>query len=136
MVGAPVQSQVGAAYVFVEPSSGWQDMNQTAELGIDSQSSSNLGASVAVDGEVVLAGDPEITVGATVGQGIAAAYFKPAGGWVDTTAPDISISSLGRQTGDLLGSSVALTSTVVVIGAPGRKISGAPSGAAFVFGEQ
>ena len=135
-VGAPLQSNVGAAYVFVEPLGGWQDMTQTAVLSIQTEGPSNLGFSVAVENDAILAGDPDTAVGQIDDQGIAAAYLRPTGGWVDTTTPDFSVTSLGGVRGEFFGTSVAIESTVAVIGAPGRTDNGAPNGAVFVFGEQ
>jgi hypothetical protein len=69
--GYPLGKAVGAAYVFVEPAGGWVDMTQTAELSIQTRGLSDLGWSVAIENDVVLAGDPEDTIGRNQGQGIA-----------------------------------------------------------------
>ena len=62
VVGAPDKSingneAQGAAYVFMEPASGWADMTQTAELtASNGKTSDHLGTSVSVSGNTVVAG--------------------------------------------------------------------------------
>lgn len=68
----------GAAYVFVEPNSGWTDMTQTAELtASDGKQNSRLGWSIAIAGNT-------IAVGAD-GAGAVYVFAEPPGGWVNTT---------------------------------------------------
>jgi hypothetical protein len=38
-VGAPFHDGTGAAYVFVEPATGWTDMSETAELSASDETS-------------------------------------------------------------------------------------------------
>jgi FG-GAP repeat len=56
VAGAPFVNQSGAAYVFVEPPGGWQDMTQTAALTLSINFTEEMGTSVAVVGNVVAAG--------------------------------------------------------------------------------
>src|SRR5579863_4019033 len=71
-------SNTGAVYVFVEPTTGWTNMTQTAKLtASDGQSRDDLGWSVAISGNVVAAGAPGGATGAVY------VFVEPAGGWVD-----------------------------------------------------
>jgi hypothetical protein len=136
-VGAPRHANVGAAYVFVEPAAGWQDATQTAELGIQTQSTSDLGFSVSGGNNVVLAGDGKMTVGQNQGQGIVFVYLEPAGGWKDTSFPSVSITASDGLAGDDFGAAVAISSTTAVVGAPERTDHGrSGAGGAWVFDEQ
>jgi hypothetical protein len=62
MVGAPSNSPSGAAYVFVEPSSGWKSTSKfTAKL--TGASGSALGSSVVLQGEIAIVGAPNYNSG-------------------------------------------------------------------------
>jgi hypothetical protein len=82
VVGAPQHqtgqfSDSGAAYVYTEPSGGWTNMTQTAELNAtDPSTRDSLGTSVAVSGSTVVAGAQLHAVGSNLGQG-AAYVFGP-----------------------------------------------------------
>jgi len=79
----------GAVYVFVEPAGGWVDMTETAKLtASDGGTNDLLGVSVAISGNVIVAG-------AIFHKPTGAAYLfvRPAGGWVS-----------GTQTAELTGS--------------------------------
>ncbi len=144
----------GAAYVFVEPSTGWADMTQTAKLtASDGMSNDQFGSSVSVSGGVVVVGAPYAGISnancSTTGnvcfnQGAAYVYVEPSSGWADTTETAKLTASDGVA-GDELGYSVGIdsSSNTVVAGAPGAAIgSGCPNspcmfaqGAAYVFVE-
>jgi hypothetical protein len=93
VVGAPQHqtgqfSDSGAAYVYTEPSGGWTNMSQTAELNAsDPSTRDSLGTSVAVSGSTILAGAQLHAVGSNLRQG-AAYVFGPG-----------SESSTGGNTG-------------------------------------
>src|SRR5271166_1814288 len=82
VVGAP-DAQVGsnayqgAAYVFVKPKSGWENMTQVAKLtASDGNIDSEFGWSVSISGNTVLVG------GFNAGRGLAGYVFvRPARGW-------------------------------------------------------
>src|SRR3984957_10104994 len=82
VVGAPQHqtsqfSDSGAAYVYTEPSGGWTNMTQTAELNAsDPDTRDSLGTSVAVSGSTILAGAQLHAVGSNLRQG-AAYVFGP-----------------------------------------------------------
>src|SRR5262249_45765942 len=69
----------GAAYVYVEPASGWTDMTETAELtNTKGKSGDDLGFAVAINGNAIVAGSP----GAKGGLGAADVYVEPVSGWI------------------------------------------------------
>ncbi|MFZ1927465.1 MAG: FG-GAP repeat protein [Solirubrobacteraceae bacterium] len=77
VVGAPQHqtgqfSDSGAAYVYTEPSGGWTNMTQTAELtASDPGTRDSLGTSVAVSGSTIVAGAQLHAVGSNLRQGAA-----------------------------------------------------------------
>ena len=55
----------GAVYVFVKPAGGWANATQTAKLtGSDAGSIYELGVSVAISGDTIVAGAPYVSGGA------------------------------------------------------------------------
>jgi hypothetical protein len=134
VVGAPRHMSVGAAYVFVEPTGGWQNATQTAELSsLPPQGTSSLGSAVAVENKIVLAGNPlwnGFNGGDVVG------YEEPAGGWADTTTPDFSMIPSNTKQGASFGTVLAIDLPNILVGAPGGDIEGKSAGTAWVFGEQ
>ena len=151
VAGAPLHEvtghkEQGAAYVFSEPSGGWgskkkgETVNQAAELTASNGAEFDvLGVSVAVSGNVVVAGAPGHKVGSNVGQGAAYVFSEPGGGWGSkmpgeavTQAAELTASD--GESADRLGSSIALSGQTVVAGAPLRAVgSSAKQGAAYVF---
>jgi len=137
VVGAPTESNSGAAYVFVEPPGGWQNATQTAKLSSANQGRSLLGYSVASTGSAILAGAPDMTVAQNPDQGSVAVYQKPPGGWVDSSTPDLSITASDGSTYDVFGWSVAVSSATAVVGGPGHTVMGrSGAGSVWVFGER
>ncbi len=137
--GAPTATvgaheQQGAVYVFTQPAGGWSNETQTAELtASDGAAYAQLGESVAVSGNTVLAGAPRATVGAHEQQGAVYVFTQPAGGWSNETQTAKLTASDGAQS-DTLGSSVALAGATAIAGAPGAKIgANERQGAAYVF---
>jgi len=129
-VGAPNHAGVGAAYVFVEPATGWTNMTQTAKLtGSSANSGADLGLAVAVDGNVIVAGAPGIKVGLNANQGAIYGFTKPGSGWTNMTENLLLVASDGGAD-DFLGFSVAAGSGVVASGAFGKDSF---EGAVYVF---
>jgi hypothetical protein len=130
----------GAAYVFVEPPSGWTNATQTGKLtASDGLAGDLLGSSVATNDASVVSGASYYMRGPhTSGGGIAESYFregavyvfsKPPGGWT-TASSKVKLTGSDARFGSYLGSSVAITGSTVVSGAP---ILGKYIGAAYVF---
>ncbi|MGO9649291.1 MAG: FG-GAP repeat protein [Terriglobales bacterium] len=127
----------GAVYVFVEPKTGWTNMTQTAELTVASRQKMVLGAQVAIIGNAVAAGAPGDFIRGHKDQGAVFGYLQPVGGWVNTSRPNISVTSLDGQAGDSFGDSVGLVPMIAVIGAGGHAVEGnLLQGAAYVFGQR
>jgi hypothetical protein len=116
----------GAAFVFTEPVGGWKDMTQNAELGASSPNlagGDELGASVAVSGNTVVAGAFNHKVGQESGQGTAYVFAMPGGGWKDMTQT-AELTSSEPLEGNALGFSVAISGNTIVAGAPSHQVCG------------
>ncbi len=135
VAGAPSfgRGDAGAAYVFVKPAGGWANATETAKLTASvGQSDDELGASVAVSGDTIVAG-ARATVGANDHQGVAYVFVRPAGGWASATETARLTASDGARN-DQLGSSVAISGDTVVAGAWFATVGTNPfQGAAYVF---
>jgi hypothetical protein len=126
----------GAVYIFVEPTTGWTTMTETAKLtASDSAPDDYFGWSVAVSGNVVAAGAPYATVGSNSGQGAAYVFVKPAGGWATTSRFKAKLTASDGAAIDYLATSVSLAGGTLVAGAAGPAEAGFESkpGAAYVF---
>jgi FG-GAP repeat len=123
VVGSPYvtinsQMQQGAAYVFVEPSGGWSDMTETAELTSSNGTTGDIfGVSVAINGAAVLVGASGATVNGNASQGAAYIFSEPGGGWTSTTETARLTASDGLAA-SYFGSSVGLLGNTAVVGAP------------------
>jgi len=119
----------GKAYVFARPAGGWTgDLHETARLtASDSQLLNYMGASVATDGNSVVAGAD----GHNNFQGAAYVFAKPAGGWTNMTQTAELTASDGKGSNDF-GFSMAISGETVLAGAPG---AGQYRGEAYVFVE-
>ena len=125
-VGA--NTQQGAAYVFVEPATGWTNMTQTAELtASDGTTDDDFGRSVAIDGNTVVVGAPFANNGSDLERGAAYVYVKPAGGWSNMTQT-AKLTGSDSTYADSLGQSVGISANTIVAGAPGEN-----NGTAYVF---
>jgi hypothetical protein len=126
----------GAAYVFVKPTTGWNNMTQTAELtASDGMSDDELGRSVSisVDGNTIVSGAPFHT-NADNSLGAVYVWVKPATGWTNATETAKLTASDGSQYYEYLGLSVSISADAVVVGAPGwgtQNVSG--EGALYVY---
>jgi len=129
----------GAAYVFVEPGTGWSgSLTQTAKLTASDGAGDDLfGRSVAISA------DDTIVVGvsgATIGdytQGAAYVFVEPNSGWSGNLTQTQKLTSSDGATGGGFGSSVAIDSETdtVVVGAAAATVGGnSGQGAAYIFG--
>jgi hypothetical protein len=120
----------GAVYVFVEPSGGWSNMTQTAELtASDGTDYNKFGWSVSIYGTAVLVG--AVQAGGDPGPGAAYVFVEPQAGWINMTETAKLTASDGIV-GDYFGFSVSLSGTIAVIGASGKSNG---EGAVYVFAE-
>jgi hypothetical protein len=139
VVGAPFADKggklsAGAAYVFVEPGGGWMNMTQTATLtASDKHADDNFGHSVAVSDDVVVVGAQYADAGGTSDAGAAYVFVEPGGGWGDMTQT-AKLTASDKASDDWFGYSVAISGSVVVIGAVYADAGGTNhAGAAYVF---
>jgi Nidogen-like/FG-GAP repeat/Thrombospondin type 3 repeat len=126
----------GAAYVFVKPAAGWASGTETAKLTASDAGTVNsgqLGFSVAISGDAVVAGAPNAAVGGHLQQGAAYVFVKPAAGWASGTETAKLTASDGAAT-DLLGGSVAVSGDTVVASDPFNIVGiNSQQGAVYVF---
>lgn len=126
VVGAPAKENLtGSAYVFVKPSGGWNDMDETAILTAPVEAGNAFGGSVSISNDVIVVSAPN----AESSMGEAYVFLKPAGGWVDKTA-DARLTASDRKANDAFGVSVAISGDVIVVGTPNYD---AQKGAAYLF---
>jgi len=103
----------GAAYLFTEPAMGWVNMTQTAELTPSTDVAQQMGATISVSGNTLVAG-------AWNDNGLAGAaylFVEPGGGWVNATQTAELTASDGQPSDDFARSSLSLNGNVVVVGA-------------------
>ena len=135
----------GIVYVFVKPttSNGWADWvdtsgDETAKLtAIGGATGEELGISVAIDGDTVVAGahlhDIDDSGSSILNAGAAYVFTKPTDGWVDNTQ-GAKFTAPDGGTGDEFGISVAINVDTVVVGAHKHDAnSNSDAGAAYVF---
>jgi len=125
----------GAAYVFVEPRSGWRgSLTQTAELtASDGAKDEELCGSIAISLRAIVCGATFKAVAGNSQQGAVYVFAKPSSGWRDATQTEELTASRGAP-GDSLGRSVAASGTTIVAGAPDREVAGhLAQGAVYAF---
>jgi len=117
------QKTTGAVYVFVKPSGGWTNMDQTAKLYASNQNyNCGFGDSVALEGST-------LAVGVSIGDwpnGAVYVYFKPPNGWTSTGTYNAMFAASGGQGSNYFGWSAAITSETILVGSQ-------QPGAAYVF---
>jgi hypothetical protein len=121
VIGADANSSgTGAAYVFALSGSTW---SQQAELtGSDAVAGDEFGYSVAISGSTVVVGAPAENSGA------GATYVFVLSG--STWSQQAELTASDAAAGDEFGSSVAMSGSSALVGAPGNSSS---TGAAYVF---
>jgi hypothetical protein len=125
VAGAP---GANAAYVFVEPASGWADTQTPIAKFTDPGWEAEFGVSVAIAGNTIAVGVP-FSDSLGIAQGVVCVYVKPAGGWATTTLYSALLTA-SDGAGSNLGWSVSISSNTVVAGDPG---SNTGQGASYVF---
>lgn len=124
----------GALYVFVKPAGGWTSMTETAYLRSSTGDYLDLGWSLAVSGDMIVAGAPSYDAGLLDDAGAALIFEKPPGGWGPRSAGDVTETKFLTLPTPLahgqLGFSVSASGATVVLGSPGE---GPFQGAAYVY---
>jgi len=77
-IGSGAGDRPGAVYVFTKPAKGWADATQTAKLTPNGGLRDGLGSSVSTNGDAVVAGAVNATVGQNQYQGAARVFENPA----------------------------------------------------------
>ena len=122
---------MGAAYVFVKPSTGWKNMTQTAEFK-STQANQIYGFSVATDGNTAIVG----AAGAQQGIGAAFLYVKPASGWKNTSKFTAKLTASSASKVSELSQGISISGKTIVLGAPGTTVgSNSGQGAVLVYVE-
>jgi hypothetical protein len=117
--GAVTNGQIAAGnvHVFVEPAGGWINATQTAVLtASDAALNSELGYSVAVDGNTIVAGAPGATINGHSFAGAAYVFTAPSSGWVNMTESNKFYFPDGYAAA--LGDAVAIQGNTIVASAP------------------
>lgn len=117
----------GAAYVFVRAGTSW---SQEAKLVADDGAPGDeLGTSVAVSGNVVLATAPQADVGDEEDQGVTYAFTRTGASWSQSTRV---VAADAHTPGEQM--QVAFDGETAVVGVPVATVNGAVSkGAAYIF---
>jgi hypothetical protein len=135
----------GAAYVFIKPTNGWASEptpygTQTAKLtASDGAENDAFGVSVDISGNTVVAGAIQATR-STLRQGVVYVFVEPTNGWASEPTPygtqTAELTASGGTANSYLGWSVGISGNTVVAGAYQTTIgSTLGQGAAYVFVE-
>jgi hypothetical protein len=115
VVGA---SYVGAAYVFVQPATGWANMTETAKL--TSSDGVGIGWSVAISGNTAVGAPGEFGLDGDACYGSSAYVFvEPASGWANMTETAKLTPSDGG-----CANSASISGNTVVVGDPVANVGG------------
>ncbi len=124
----------GAVYVWTEPTNGWANATQTAELTASNGAANDyLGGAVAVSGSTIAASAADQTVGSNAYQGAVYVWTEPTNGWANATQTTELTASDGAAN-DYLGGAVAVSGSTIAASAPHHTVgSNANQGAVYVF---
>jgi hypothetical protein len=117
----------GSAYVFRRGAAGFAQEGKL--LANDKAQFDLFGSAVAISGDRIVGGAPQADVGGVADVGAAWVFKRTAGVW----AAEDKLSSAGGGPLDKLGSAVALSGTVALVGAPLFGIQGASYGTAWFY---
>jgi len=137
-------SDEGAVFLYQKPPGGWsgtltENARLTASLSNPFDGPEGLGRSVAIAGELIVAGaDLYDLVAKGSGEGAAFVYLRPPGGWsgnlTENARLTASVPNPFNHT-ERFGRSVAASGDTIVVGAEGYDLVGSNTdeGVAFVF---
>jgi hypothetical protein len=132
------QPDVGSAYVYVKPQTGWTNMTNTAKLtASDGKAGDHLGSDVDIsdDGTTVVVGATGVDLVGYENKGAMYVFVRPESGWMNM-ADTARLRHFPGGSDDGLGRSVAVNAngSVAAGGAWRQDIAGdAERGAAYVF---
>lgn len=130
LVGAPVRENddgsTGRGFIYQRSGESW---TKAAELFADDPASNTqLGQSVALDGDYALLGAHDLAISSE--ESGAAYVFKRSG---STWTKRFKLTPTGGQPGERFGAAVALSGSYAVIGAPESDAQGSSAGRAYIF---
>lgn len=127
------QSQ-GAAYVFVEPATGWATTSSYAAqlTASDGTFEDIFGISVGISGNTIVAGAPFYQD--RTGPGAAYVFVKPTSGWSNMTQT-AELTKTEQGLFDEFGLAVAIDGNTIAVGAPQAQGNDNSAGGAYVFVE-
>jgi hypothetical protein len=127
-------SSQGAAYVFVKPPGGWTNMTQSAKLTASDGAASDLfGSAVSISGETIAVGAGSDDGLAGANQGAVYKFLRPPGGWVGALTENEKLTASDASANDQFGSSVALSSTTLLVGAVMDDVGVTDQGSGYVY---
>lgn len=125
-------SNSGSVYVFVRPSMGWVNTNETAKLtASDAATSDFFGISLDINDNIIVVGASFDDDGAN-GAGSAYVFVRPGTGWV-TATETAKLTASDAAASDEFGGAVAIDGDTIVVGAYGDDDGSTNSGSAYVF---
>ena len=129
-----VAGDQGSVYVFSKPPGGWANATEVARLiASDGAAGDQLGYSVGISGNTIVAGADKDRVGANSLQGSTYVFVRPPGGWTNATQTAKLTASDGAAS-DRLGYTAAISGDTVVAGAYLDDVgNNANQGSAYVF---
>lgn len=124
---------LGAVAVYQKPSGGWTNMTQTAVLTPTDVRSTLY--PVAIEGGTIVAGDAGGIEDGQNAAGNVNIFIKPSTGWRNASQ-NAMLTAFDAASGAELGTSVAISGSTIIAGAPGAEIAGHKyAGAVYVYNE-
>ncbi len=121
-----IRTDIGGAYIYVKPGTGWEDASQTALLTFSDYENSHFGYSVSVSENYAVLG--------TNVNSYAILFKKDAAGWTDTTDPTAFLSASTKNPSDDYACAVNIDNdNRVVVGAPLADKSLLNAGSLYIF---
>jgi hypothetical protein len=118
----------GSVYVFTRTGSTWTQQAQLTAAG--GAAADLFGWSVAISGDTAIVGAPYDDVGANANQGSAYAFVRTGSAWTQQA----QVTAVGGASGDLLGSSVAVSGDTAIVGAHLDDVgANTDQGSAYIF---
>jgi hypothetical protein len=129
-------SDRGAAYVFVEPLTGWTgSLNPNASLAASDWTAGDLfGVSVGLSGDTIAVGAYRDDTATTINHGSTYVFVRPPGGWTGTVPENAKLTASDAATGAEFGNPVAVSGATIVVGAALDNVgANNDQGSAYVF---
>jgi len=129
------EKELGSAYVYVQPSGGWENMTQTALLvANDASIGCYFGNSVGISGNTIVIGAPRSDANGLSERGRAYVFVKPAEGWSGTKGQTAELDPSDGTKKAYFGLSVSISGGNVVVGGPQQTIGlNGTQGAVYVY---